>query len=74
MKRIFRNNIVISCIVLTLFFEKLVAQSDTISTNIYGGIDEDWPEAINQTSDDGYALLCGTLSFGAGDIGEKYNF
>jgi hypothetical protein len=32
----------------------------------YGGIDRDWGQTIQQTSDGGYILSCGTLSFGAG--------
>lgn len=41
---------------------------DTLWTRVYGGTSDDAGFSVRQTSDDGFIIVGGTVSFGAGDV------
>lgn len=50
---------------------KTNANGDTLWSKSYGGIQDDWPWQVHQTSDGGYIIIGETLSFGVGN-GDVY--
>ena len=55
-------------IVSLLWCMPLKAQPDTLWTKTFGGSNGDWGFSVQQTSDGGYIILGGTVSYGAGEI------
>jgi len=51
---------------LGIWIQKLTTTGQIEWQNCYGGIDSDSVRAIQQTTDDGYIVLCRSYSFGAG--------
>ncbi len=47
---------------------KTDASGDTLWTKTYGGVDDDYAESVQQTTDGGYILTGMTESFGVGDF------
>ncbi len=48
-----------------VYLIKTDASGDTIWTSTYGGSEDDWGNSVQETSDTGYIITGGTLSFGA---------
>jgi uncharacterized delta-60 repeat protein len=48
------------------YLVKIDGQGDTLWTRTYGGIESDWAQSVQQTSDGGYIIAGRTDSFGGG--------
>jgi hypothetical protein len=53
---------------MDIYLIKTDADGDTLWTRTYGGFTNDYGNSVQQTSDSGYVIAGGTLSFGAGNF------
>ena len=62
-----RYNWIIIVFICTLSLRMTYAQPDTLWTKTFGGSSQDWGTCVQQTSDEGYIIVGGASSFGAGE-------
>ena len=51
---------------------KTDSNGDTLWTKTYGGVDDDWGDYVQQTSDSGYIIVGGSVSFNTARRGELW--